>query len=665
MPTNTGYYRQPTMCRDQIVFVSEDDLWTVERTGGTARRLTSGLGSAMYPALSPDGANLAFSGREEGPVEAWVMPSCGGSARRLSFFGAVTRVLGWRDKSHLIVATNAHQPFARDVRLFVLPLAGGPPEPLPLGPVSSLSFGPKGGIVLGRNAIDPARWKRYRGGTAGDLLIDPTGKGTFKPLIKTGGNLANPMWIGDRIYFLSDHEGVGNLYSCNPAGKDLKRHTDHHDFYARFPSTDGHRIVYHAGGDLFVFDPANNRPELVKIEYHGPRTQRNRKFVNAAAYLESFDLHPQNHLAATICRGKPFTFGCWAGPVRQHGTPDGIRYRLARWLNDGKRVVCLSDADGEEALEIHHLESDKMTRLAGLDIGRATDLKVSPVDDLLAVANHRNELLVVDLTAKKVHRLDRSEMAPLGGFDWAPDGRWIAYGCSESRHTSIIKIAEVKTRRVHPVTRPVLIDSSPAFDPEGKYLVFLSHREFDPVYDALHFELGFPRGVRPYLITLAAATPSPFVPVPKPTEPTGKNGESKKAEETAPGGATTAAAKVQTVKSGKGAKATDPAKTAAPPAPPPPPEVKIDFAGIETRIQAFPVPDARYQQIATIKGKVLFSSLPIEGALNRSWGVGEPAAKATLEAFDFDTLKTETLLSGLSVFGRQPAAHRQGGRKGR
>ncbi|NIP96316.1 MAG: peptidase, partial [Akkermansiaceae bacterium] len=298
-----AYYRHPTIHRDRIVFVTEDDLWTVAAQGGTARRLTANPGTVSFPVFSPDGTKIAFTSRDEGHPEAWVMDAEGGMPSRLTFMGAITQVVGWsRDGQHVVVSTDWQQPFRGVMHLHSVPLDGGPSKPLRVGPARAISHQPGGpGVVIGRNSADPARWKRYRGGTAGTLWVDREGRGTYRPLITLEGNLAAPMWIGSRIYFISDHEGAGNLYSCTPTGRRLTRHTHLEEFYARFAHSDGRVIVFHAGADLHVFDPKTAESRSVEVKVASSRGQRNRRFIEPETFVESIALHPAGHsLAATI-----------------------------------------------------------------------------------------------------------------------------------------------------------------------------------------------------------------------------------------------------------------------------------------------------------------------------------------------------------------------------
>lgn len=637
MARQAGYYRFPTISGDRVVFVCEDDLWSVPASGGIAIRLTANLGEVTRPFLSPDGQRLAFIGREEGHSEVYVMPAEGGVAKRLTFLGANTAVAGWsRNGQSIIFSSNASQPFRRISNLYAIDPQGGLPERLPFGLAHTVSFGPNGGVVIGRNTSDPARWKRYRGGTVGVLWVDATGEGNFQRVIDLNGNLACPMWIGDRLYFISDHEGVGNLYSCTPTGEDVQTLTHHREYYVRNASTDGQRIVYHAGADLYGLNPATGEHQVIPVEFHSPQVQRQRKFVEAHEFLDDYDLHPDGHSALITTRGKSFTFGNWEGAVTQLGQAEEGRYRLTRWLNDRQRLVTVCDRHGIETIEIltptHNSQPEV---LEGLDVGRLTALAVSPVADQIALSNHRHELIWVDLTTRESRVLDRSDYAAIHGFCWSPDGQWIAYSCAETQTTLSIKLCHVADGALHRLTSPRFRDMRPAFDPDGKYLYFLSVREFNPVYDSIYFDLSFPKGMRPFLIPLKKETPSPFVPVPKPLHGTNGNGNhADKPKDPKPEAPEELTAEAET---------SHDENEDIPP-------VEIDFDGIEQRIIGFPVPEGRYQQIWGVPGKVLFSSVAVQGSLGDRAMDPEPEARSALDLYDFEQQKQERVASDITSF---------------
>jgi tricorn protease len=647
----SGYYRFPTIYADTIVFACEDDLWQVETGGGVARRLTSSLGEASRPSLSPDGRLLAYVGREEGQAEIYLMPAEGGPAQRLTFLGgSQCLTAGWTPDGKILCASNAGQPFASLLHLYAVdPAAGvestGAAERLNIGPARAISFGRNGASVIGRNTGDPARWKRYRGGTVGRLWVDRNGDGEFQSLVEVDGNTTSPHWLGERIYFISDHEGIGNIYSCLPDGTDLTRHTDHHIFYARSADSDGRRIVYHAGADLFLFDPESGTSSLIPIELHSPQTQRNRKFVNAASYLQEWVLHPGGQSTAVASRGKLFTFANWEGAVRQHGEGDGVRYRLPHWLNDGRRLIAVTDAGGEESfviLSTNENQEPEARYLEGLDSGRPFEVAVNPERDEIAFSNHRYELLWLDVETGELRLVDRGVAEPIGGFAWSPDGRWLAYSVSISLQVTVIKLWHVASGEITQVTQPVLRDVAPAFDPEGRYLYFMSYRHFDPVYDNLHFDLSFPLGMKPYLVTLQADLPSPFIPRPPQSRFPLMSDEPETTTGLVPAGGG---------ETGPDTPPGDTDREIEAQGEPESDEMPLDLDGIQNRILAFPVDEGRYGRIVGLReGKVLISYYAVEGTLSQPPAPATPPAKGTLLLYDLHERKEEVLVHHVTDF---------------
>ncbi len=318
----------------------------------------------------------------------------------------------------------------------------------------------------------------------------------------------------------------------------------------------------------------------------------------------------------------------WEGAVLQHGIRDGVRYRFTQWLNDGKRIVTLSDAGGEEALEIHTCnggdESTEQVRLENLDIGHVRALSVSPKKDRVCVVNHRLELLLVDLETASLHVLDKSIYGRISGASWSPDGNCIAYSCPTTETTRSIKLCQVETGENWLITPPEFTDVAPAWDPDGKYLYFLSFREFNPVYDQLHFDLGFPQAMRPMLITLQKEGMNPFIPQPHPLEEENENSE-KDANEKEDSQEEEKKAAEEKI-------------------------VAIDIDGIEHRIIAFPYPQGNYRQIAGIERKAIFTSYPMQPTLRTPGADDSGGPKGILHVYDFKEQKKDTLVTGISDF---------------
>ncbi len=610
-PSGGGYFRYPTFHGNRVVFVSEDDLWTVPLDGGVARRLTATRGSMSHPVFSPDGDYIAYTSTEQGCPEVFVMPAAGGEARQLTFSGGHdTEVFGWsRDGECVLFRSNRSEPFAKRLSLHEVPFQGGQWRRKEIGSGYGLAFESDGpGRVLVRHTDDLAWWKRYRGGTAGQLWIDTDGDDSWQRLLPdvTAG-MCRPMWIDGRIYFITDEEGTGNIHSCTPDGDDVRRHTSHEGHYARFASHHDTTVVYVRAGQLYRLDIATDGgPQRIDVDYPSPRPHLKPKYVDAEEYLEDFALHPEGHSLAVGARGKTFNFGNWEGGVRQTGRRHGVRYRLARYL-DGERLLVVSDESGEERVEVHSTAGGdvQVVDTGDFDIGSPVDVAVSPEGDQVLLTNHRHEVVYLHLDDGTRRIVDDSSIDSIAGIAWAPDNRHVAYAVQNSFHTSIVKICDVAGETTAVVTEGEFRDINPVFDPQGRYLYFLSYRQFTPAVEQIYRDLSFPQAGKPCVVTLREDVDSPFRQTPKPLDDDSSNGDGPN-DDTG---------------------------------------FAIDFDGLRDRVELFPVSGGNYDAIAATKDRVFWTVFPPRTEFDF-----DEDRRGKLQYYDLNKQKVEGFAKDVSTF---------------
>lgn len=409
-----AYLRYPHLHGDLLCFVAEDDLWVAplpEEGGRAARawRLTVDRTRISHPRFSPDGGHLAYTTWRSLDPEIHLVPVEGGTARRLTYWGAPdTRVCGWappdQDGRCDILAVASHeQPFSYFGWAYRVPTDGSPGGRLPWGPVSDIAVADLGGeprtlLLTGKPPHEPASWKRYRGGAMGRLWLH--GERLLEGL---GGHLESPMIVGGRVAFLSDHEGVGNLYSCLPDGTDLRRHTDHAEFYARCASTDGHRVVYQCAGELWLLEELSARsvPRRLDVRLGGPRAGRRAYQVPAAQHVDGLSVDETGRASAVVVRGSLYWLTHRDGPARTIADTPGVRVRLPVMLGSGGGAVAyVTDAGGADAVEIAYLpraSGDRAPRrLASGVLGHVQELVSDPDGERLAIASNDGRLLLLD-----------------------------------------------------------------------------------------------------------------------------------------------------------------------------------------------------------------------------------------------------------------------------
>ena len=626
--TSSGYLRYPHIHGDLLVFASEDDIWLAPAAGGRAWRLSAESAQVSYPRFSRDGARIAWTSWRDGNPEVHTADPEGSAASRLTYWGdARTRVTGWTRGGEVLAVSATGQPETYLTWAYAIPLEGAPPRRLPFGPVVDLAMEEAGTALLtGRMNNEMAYWKRYRGGTRGKLWTATDQDPLFTRLLSDlDGQFGAPMIIGGRLFFLSDHEGTGNIYSCALDGGDVKRHTDHDGTYARNPSTDGQRIVYHVAGDIWILDgPDAPEPRQLEITLGSPAAARAPRLLSAKDHLGSLNCDATGQASVIEVRGTVHWLTHKDGPARAlHVDPDA-RARLPQVLGDTGQVVWVTDAEGADALEIGSAMGELETvRLAGGLLGSVTGLAASPDGTTVAAAARDGRLLAVDVTSGQVTELARSDDGAIDGLSWSPDSAWLAWSQPGIRPLARIRIApiapivRIADGEVIDVTDGRFADNDPVFTPDGLYLAFISRRSFDPVYDAQTFDLSFPFGSRPYLVPLAEQTPSPFGPLPG-GRPVGQDPPAPEKDE------------------------SDSTERI---------EVSVDAEGLSGRVVGVPVIEARYSGLRAVKGGLAWLREPVAGVLGEGTASPEDdAPRPVLERFDLRKREVTELTGELDWF---------------
>jgi tricorn protease len=609
-----------------LAFVAEDDVWVATLPPADdepvrARRLSADGVPAARPRFSADGSTVAWTSRRDCDPEVYAAPvEGGGLATRLTYWGApVTLVCGWTATGDVLAVSSVAQPFSHLTWAYEVPLDGTPPRRLPFGPVGDLALTADTTVLLsgGSGWMEPARWKRYRGGQTGRLWTGGADGELTRILAGLDAHLDTPMVAGGRIAFVSDHEGTANLHSCLPDGSDLRRHTAHDDFYVRHASTDGTRVVYQVLGELWLLDSLDAVPRRIEVDLGGTRAARRPRIVTAAHRVDGLSCDKEGRASAVAVCGTVHWLTHRDGPARTLASSPTARARLPRVLGDTGQVAWVTDAGGATALEVAPaagLDPGAEPRRIPLEgAGMVCETAAAPDGSTVAVATRDGRLLLVNVASGDVHELAASDDGPVNGLTYSPDSAWLAWSHPGPQPLRGIRLARLDDRSVSEVTGARFEDTDPVFTLDGKHLAFLSWRGFDPVYDSHFFDLSFPFGCRPYLVPLAAGTPSPFAPCTE-GRPVGDSDDSKDGKD-------------------------DPAP------------VVVDLEGLAGRVVPFPVEEGRYHGMRAVKGGVAWLKDPLSTVLGESGAaLDADGPRPSLHRFDLARRCVEELAESLSWF---------------
>ena len=516
--------RFPTTNGTDVVFTYAGDLYTAPLTGGEARRLTSHIGYELFARFSPDGKTIAFTGEYDGNREVYVMPADGGEPRRLTYTSTNARddvgdrmgpnniVMTWTPDGEGVVYRNRIGD-GFEGKLWIAPVNGGMSQALPLPEGGFCNYSPDGKqLAYNRVFREFRNWKYYRGGMADDIwLYDPQAKKVDNLTDNVAQDIC-PMWIGDDIYFISDRDKTMNLFVYHTATKQTEKVTDYTDYDIKFPSTDGKQIVYEHGGYLYRFDPQTRRAEQIHITLNAENVYARTERKQVSDYVTAAGLSADGKRLAVTARGEVFDVPAKSGVTRNITRTPGANERGADWSPDGKYIAYISDRTGETEIYLQPAEGGDPIQLTQGSDTYIRDFGWSPDSKTLLYTDRKNRIVTVDIASKQKTVVMQNPEQEFYDVSFSPDSRWLTYTKPAANDFSVVYVYNLSTKKEYAVTEKWYNSSSPVFSTDGKYLVFESDRDFNPIYGRLEWNHVYTRMGGIYLAMLTDDTPSPFLP---------------------------------------------------------------------------------------------------------------------------------------------------------
>lgn len=516
--------RFPATNGTDVVFTYAGDLYKAPLGGGEARRLTSHVGYEIFPRFSPDGKSIAFTGQYDGNTEVYLIPAEGGEPKRLTYTSTNSRddlgdrmgpnnvTMAWtRDGKQIVYRNRIGDGF--EGKLWSISKDGGMSEALPLPEGGFCCYSPDGKKLAYNRVFREFRsWKYYRGGMADDIWI-------YDPQAKKVTNITNnvaqdifPMWIGDEIFFASDREMTMNLFVYNTKTGTTEKVTDYTDYDVKFPSTDGTTIVYEQGGYLYRLDPKTRKSTKITITLNSDNVDARSEQKHVSDDLTAASLSADGRRIVVTARGEVFDVPVQKGVTRNITRTPGAHEREAEWAPDGKYIAYISDRTGETEVWLEAAEGGEPIQLTKNNDTYIRSIQWSPDSKSILYTDRKNRVVTVDIASKTKKEVMQNPESEFRDVSYSPDSQWLTYTKPAANQMSVVYVYNLKTGKEYPVTEKWYNSSEPAFSTDGKYLIFSSDRDFNPVYGRLEWNHVYTRMGGIYLVMLEKSTPSPFLP---------------------------------------------------------------------------------------------------------------------------------------------------------
>ncbi|MDR0394191.1 MAG: PDZ domain-containing protein [Tannerella sp.] len=515
--------RFPSTNGSEIVFTYAGDLYKAPVNGGEAKRLTSHVGYEMFPRFSPDGKTIAFTGHYDGNTEVYTIPSDGGEPLRLTYTATNSRddlgdrmgpnniVMAWTaDGNKILYRNRIGSGFTG--KLHTVHKEGGLSDVIPLPEGGFCSYSPDGKKLAYNRVMREFRtWKYYKGGMADDVWIYDAEKKSVENITKNDAQDIFPMWVGDEIYYLSDRDRTMNVFVYNTRTGETSKVTNFTDYDVKFPSTNGRQIVFENAGYIYKLDPSTKKAEKVNITLTSDNIYARSETKNGGNYLSSATLSPDGKRVAVTARGEIFNLPAEQGVTKNMTRTPGTHERSATWSPDGKHIAYISDATGETELYMQPAEGGEAIALTKNNDTYIRDFEWSPNSQYIVYTDRKNRIVLLNIQNKNKTIVLQDPVGISRGVTFSPDSKWLTYTRDASNDFSIVYIYNLAEKKEYPLTDRWYDSGAPKFSVDGKYLVFTSSRDFNPVYGSKEWNHIYTNTNGVYLALLQKDTPSPFI----------------------------------------------------------------------------------------------------------------------------------------------------------
>jgi tricorn protease len=481
----TRLLRTPTVSATQIGFAYANNIWVVPRAGGSAKRITSFQGQTANPHFSPDGRWIAFSGEYAGNFDVYVVSSDGGEPKRLTWHPGADLVEGWTPdgKSILFSSTRGSWAPSAAPRFYTVPAEGGVEEPMALPRAYQGKISADGSRIAYRmnNSWDEER-RNYRGGQNRPIWIVDLKTYDLVSPPWTDSKDVYPVWVDDSVFFISDRDGVANVWEYQTKTKKLAQITKFTDFDVKSMDSGSGSVVFEQAGYVHELDPKTGKSKIVNIVAAGDFPWMMPNWEDVSNRIGNMAISPTGKRVVVEARGEIFTIPADKGDVRNLTHSSGSAERDPAWSPDGKFVSYFSDKSGEYKLVIE--AQDGLTPPREIALAKPTHYYTpswSPDSKKLLFTDTNLKVWVLDVASEQAKIVGQDPwMVPARTLNpvWSPDSKWVAYASRLRSLYHAIFISNVETGETKQITDGLADAVWPAWDSSGKYLWFLASTDF-------------------------------------------------------------------------------------------------------------------------------------------------------------------------------------------